>query len=61
MTRDMEMSCDEAVLREFGEDIKADYSASLLALSGARKAFLRRPSRIRRDGGQGADKEHPQL
>lgn len=28
--RDMEMSCDEAVLKKLGEDVRADYSASLL-------------------------------
>lgn len=31
--KDMEMSCDEAVVRELGEDIRADYSASLLSLA----------------------------
>lgn len=31
--RDMEMSCDEAVLRKMGREIRADYSASLLRLS----------------------------
>ncbi len=31
--KDMEMSCDEAVIKKMGEDIKADYSASLLTLS----------------------------
>ncbi len=31
--RDMEMSCDEAVIRKMGNSVKADYSASLLALS----------------------------
>lgn len=31
--RDMEMSCDEAVLRRMGRDVRADYSASLLRLS----------------------------
>lgn len=31
--KDMEMSCDEAVIKKMGEHIKADYSASLLALS----------------------------
>ena len=29
--RDMEMSCDEAVIRKLGGDIRADYSQSLLA------------------------------
>lgn len=31
--RDMEMSCDEAVIRTMGEQIRADYSSSLLAFS----------------------------
>lgn len=31
--KDMEMSCDEAVIKKLGENIRADYSASLLALS----------------------------
>lgn len=31
--KDMEMSCDEAVIKRMGENIRADYSASLLALS----------------------------
>lgn len=30
---DMEMSCDERVIKELGNDIKKDYSSSLLALS----------------------------
>lgn len=35
--RDMEMSCDEAVLRTLGEGVRADYSVSLLRLaSGGR-------------------------
>lgn len=33
MARDMEMSCDEAVLVQFGSGIKKDYSASLLAFA----------------------------
>ena len=37
MVRDMEMSCDEAVVRELGEDIRADYSASLLSLATGRR------------------------
>lgn len=45
MERDMEMSCDEAVLGILGEDIKADYSYSLLNLSRQREkaSFLRIP------------------
>lgn len=31
--KDMEMSCDEAVLRRMGRDVRADYSTSLLRLS----------------------------
>lgn len=31
--RDMEMSCDETVLRKMGRDVRADYSTSLLRLS----------------------------
>ena len=31
--KDMEMSCDEAVIKKMGENIRADYSFSLLALS----------------------------
>ncbi len=31
--KDMEMSCDEAVLRKMGRDVRADYSASLLRMS----------------------------
>ena len=35
--KDMEMSCDEAVLGQMGRDVRADYSTSLLRLStGAR-------------------------
>ena len=35
--RDMEMSCDEAVIRRYGEDIRADYSASLLDLASGHR------------------------
>lgn len=36
--RDMEMSCDEAVLRKLGGEIRADYSASLIRLAtGSRR------------------------
>lgn len=31
--KDMEMSCDEAVIKRMGESVRADYAASLLALS----------------------------
>lgn len=35
MERDMEMSCDETVLRRLGEDVKQEYSRALLSLSCA--------------------------
>lgn len=41
--RDMEMSCDEAVIRKFGEDIRADYSASLLNLATGHRLFAGNP------------------
>ncbi|MCM1039381.1 MAG: M56 family metallopeptidase [Ruminococcus sp.] len=44
MEKDMEMSCDEAVLRKFGMDVKKEYSLSLLALSTKKAAFYGSPS-----------------
>ena len=41
--RDMEMSCDEAVIKESGEDIRADYSATLLRLSTGRTTIAGAP------------------
>lgn len=38
--RDMEMSCDEAVLRRLGEDVRADYSQSLLRFAAGRRITL---------------------
>ncbi len=35
--KDMEMSCDEAVIRKLGNDVKKDYSISLLSLSTGRR------------------------
>lgn len=35
--KDMEMSCDETVVKKMGENIRADYSSSLLALSTHRR------------------------
>lgn len=40
MSRDMEMSCDESVLRKMGSHIKGDYSNSLLSLSIKREGLL---------------------
>lgn len=35
--KDMEMSCDEAVIKKLGEGIRGDYSASLLSLATGRQ------------------------
>lgn len=39
MTRDMEMSCDEAVIEKFGNNIKKGYSSSLLAFAMERHPY----------------------
>lgn len=41
--KDMEMSCDEAVMKKMDGDIRADYSASLLSLATGRKIFAGAP------------------
>jgi len=41
--KDMEMSCDEAVIRKLGPDIRADYSRSLLSLATGRPIFSGTP------------------
>lgn len=41
--KDMEMSCDEAVMKKMNGDIQADYSASLLSLATGRKIFAGAP------------------
>ena len=41
--RDMEMSCDEAVMQRLGETVRADYSASLLRLSTGRRIIAGAP------------------
>lgn len=43
MTKDMEMSCDERVLRDMGSEIKKDYSSSLLSLAVSRKIISGSP------------------
>ncbi|MDE6664325.1 MAG: M56 family metallopeptidase [Lachnospiraceae bacterium] len=43
MENDMEMSCDEAVLKKLGEGVKKEYSRSLLSLSVERKLFQGSP------------------
>jgi len=41
--KDMEMSCDEAVIRKIGEGVRADYSASLLALATGHRMIAGTP------------------
>ncbi|MBD5445188.1 MAG: hypothetical protein HDR29_06515 [Lachnospiraceae bacterium] len=43
MENDMEMSCDEAVIKKLGESVKKEYSHSLLFLSVERKLFQGSP------------------
>ena len=38
--KDMEISCDEAVLQQLGPEVRADYSASLLRLATGRTTLL---------------------
>ena len=41
--KDMEMSCDEAVIRKLGSDVRADYSASLLTLANGQRIIAGTP------------------
>lgn len=41
--KDMEMSCDEAVVKKLGEEIRLDYSASLLRLATGRRVIAGMP------------------
>ena len=41
--KDMEMSCDEAVIRKLGSDVRADYSASLLTLTTGHRIIAGTP------------------
>lgn len=41
--KDMEMSCDEAVIKKLGSEIRADYSASLLRLTTHKKILSGMP------------------
>lgn len=43
MEKDMEMSCDEAVLKKLGMDVKKEYSLSLLSLSTEKTMFRGNP------------------
>lgn len=38
--RDMEMACDEAVVKKLGAEIRADYAASILSLATGRKLAI---------------------
>lgn len=42
-SKDMEMSCDEAVIGKIGDDVRADYSASLLTLATGRRIIAGTP------------------
>ena len=41
--KDMEMSCDESVIRKLGESVRADYSASLLTLATGHRIIAGTP------------------
>ena len=41
--KDMEMSCDESVIKTLGSEIRADYSASLLSLATGRRLIAGTP------------------
>ena len=41
--KDMEMRCDEAVVKQLGEEVRADYSASLLTLATGRLTIAGTP------------------
>ncbi|MBR2894174.1 MAG: hypothetical protein IKC03_00765 [Oscillospiraceae bacterium] len=42
-SRDMEMSCDEAVIRKLGSEVRAEYCASLLTLATGRRIIAGTP------------------
>lgn len=42
-SKDMEMSCDEAVMKQRGRDIRADYSSSLLQFSAGKRVTIGTP------------------
>lgn len=41
--KDMEMSCDEAVVRKMGEEVRADYASSLLSLATGHRIIAGTP------------------
>ncbi len=42
-SRDMEMSCDEAVMKQMDRDIRADYASSLLQFSTGKRVIIGTP------------------
>ena len=42
-SRDMEMSCDEAVVRQLGAEVRGDYAATLLSLATGKRFFAGTP------------------
>ena len=40
MSKDLEMSCDESVLKLFGDETRVNYSHSLLALATGKRQLL---------------------
>lgn len=50
MCTDMEMACDESVIRKLGKDMRKPYSAALLSLSSGRKIILGTPLAFGEDG-----------
>ncbi len=42
-SKDMEMSCDEAVVKKMGDSVRADYAASLLSLATGRRIIAGMP------------------
>ncbi|AOY77026.1 M56 family metallopeptidase [Clostridium formicaceticum] len=53
MSHDMEMSCDERVIKELGTDIKKDYSTSILSLAVNRKMVNGSPLAFGETGAKG--------
>lgn len=43
MSQDMELSCDESVIRKMGRDLRGDYAGTLLALSASRPKIVGYP------------------
>ena len=51
MSKDLEMSCDESVLKISGDETRANYSQSLLALATGLFANIKTGSKIGADHG----------